>query len=141
MVSLPWKLQLGDNKWKYNNKSRIWNREKLFWSIKKIFKNQILSPKLWYICQIHTIPKYIKNEIERKTISSGRQKKKKTFQAHLNFWLHFNNKTFSTHSFIEETRYQPLFLNSHTKLRFSFDNPYFYCIPPRNILYHNINHK
>ena len=67
--------------------------------------------------------------------------KKNTFQVHLNFWLHFNNKTFSTPSFIEETRYQPLFLNSHTKLRFSFDNQYFYCIPPKNISYHNINHK
>ena len=31
---------------------------------------------------------------------------------------------------VEEIRDQPLFLNPHTKLDFSSDKPYFFCIPP-----------
>ena len=33
----------------------------------------------------------------------------------------------------EKIRDQPIFWNSHTKLDFSSDNPYIYCIPSRNI--------
>ena len=50
-----------------------------------------------------------------------------------NSWLHFTNNNFSTPTSIQEILDQPIFLNSHTKLNFSSDNPYFYCIPPRNI--------
>ena len=34
---------------------------------------------------------------------------------------------------VEEICDQPIFWNSHTKLDFSSDNPYIYCIPLRNI--------
>ena len=51
----------------------------------------------------------------------------------LNAWLHFTNTNFSALTSIEEILDQPIFLNPHTKLGFSSDNPYFYCIPPRNI--------
>ena len=51
----------------------------------------------------------------------------------LNVWLHFTNNTFPTPTSIEEILDQPLFLNPHTKLHFSSDNPFFYCLPPQNI--------
>ena len=51
----------------------------------------------------------------------------------LNAWLHFTDNTFPTPTLIEEILDQPLFLNPHTKLDFNSDNPYFYCILPRNI--------
>ena len=51
----------------------------------------------------------------------------------LNAWLHFTNKNFPTLTSIEEILDQPMFLNPHTKLDFSSDNPHFYCIPSRNI--------
>ena len=35
--------------------------------------------------------------------------------------------------FIKEILDQPIFLNPHTKLDFSFDNFYFYCVSPSNI--------
>ena len=50
-----------------------------------------------------------------------------------NAWLHFINNTFPTPTSIEEILDQPLFLNPHTKSDFNSDNPYFYCIPPKNI--------
>ena len=49
----------------------------------------------------------------------------------LNAWLHFANSDFPTPTSIEEVLDQPTFLKSHTKLHFSSDNSYFYCIPPR----------
>ena len=51
----------------------------------------------------------------------------------LDVWLHFTNNNFHTPTSIEESLDQPIFLNPHTKLDFSYDNPYFYCIPPTNI--------
>ena len=48
-------------------------------------------------------------------------------------WLNFTNNTFPTPTSIEEIFDQPLFLGPHTKLLLNSDNPYFYCIPPRNI--------
>ena len=51
----------------------------------------------------------------------------------LNASLHFTNKNFPTLTSIEEILDQPMFLNPHTKLDFSSDNPHFYCIPSRNI--------
>ena len=43
------------------------------------------------------------------------------------------NNSFLTPTFIEKILDQPIFLNLHNKLDFRSDNPYFYCIPPRNI--------
>ena len=43
------------------------------------------------------------------------------------------NNNYPTPKSIEEVLDQPIFLNSQTKLDFSSDNPYFYCLPPRNI--------
>ena len=51
----------------------------------------------------------------------------------LNAWLYFTSNTFPIPTSIEEILDQPLFLNLHTKQRFSSDNPYFYCLPPQNI--------
>ena len=51
----------------------------------------------------------------------------------LNPWLCFTNNSFPTPTSIEEILDQPIFLNPYTKLDFSSDNTYFYCIPPRNI--------
>ena len=51
----------------------------------------------------------------------------------LNASLHFTNNNFPTSTSIEEVLDQPIFLNLHTKLNFSFDNPCLYCIRPRNI--------
>ena len=53
----------------------------------------------------------------------------------LNAWLHFINSNFPTPRSIEEIFKQPIFLNPHTKLDSRSDNPYFYCILPRNICY------
>ena len=50
----------------------------------------------------------------------------------LDTWLHFTNENFPTLTSIEEILDQRIFLNPHTKLDFSSDNPYFYCIPPSN---------
>ena len=49
-------------------------------------------------------------------------------------WLHFTNNNFPTHTLLKEILDQPVFLNPHTKLDFSSDSPYFYCIPSRNTL-------
>ena len=49
-------------------------------------------------------------------------------------WLHFTNNNFPTHTPLKEILDQPIFLNPHTKLDFSSDSPYFYCIPSRNTL-------
>ena len=186
---------------------------------KKLIINQILLSKLWYIGQIYTIPKYIKEEIEKRICNFLWEGKKirpprhlvqlpiwkgglgivdidtqlnylkikwiqrlfhptnalwkdlmlyrlnlilnynqglalfrqnqilrstrhKNLQNHnnedffielRNAWLHFINNTFPTPTSIEEILDQPLFLNPHTKLDFNSDNPYFYCIPPKNI--------
>ena len=62
-----------------------------------------------------------------------KQNNKDFFIQLLNAWLHFTNNNFRTPTSIEEILDQPMFLNPHTKLDFSSDNPYFYCIPPRNI--------
>ena len=51
----------------------------------------------------------------------------------LNAWLHFTNSKFPTPTSIEEILDQPLFLNPHTKLDFTSDNPFFCRIPPKNI--------
>ena len=46
-------------------KVNIWNRVQLTLRWKKRIVNQILLSKLWYIGQIYTIPKFIKEEIEK----------------------------------------------------------------------------
>ena len=51
----------------------------------------------------------------------------------LNAWLHFTNSNFPTRTSNVESLDQPIFLNLHPKLEFSANNPYFYCIQPRNI--------
>ena len=51
----------------------------------------------------------------------------------LNAWLHFTNSNFPTRTSKKESLDQPIFLNLHPKLEFSADNPYFYCIRPKNI--------
>ena len=51
----------------------------------------------------------------------------------LNARLHLTNNDFPTPTSSEEIFDQPLFLNSHTKLDFNSNNPYFYRIPPNNI--------
>ena len=51
----------------------------------------------------------------------------------LNAWLHFTNSNFPTRTSNVEILDQPIFLNRHPKLEFSSDNPYIYCIQPRNI--------
>ena len=57
---------MGQNKWEFNKKKkRIWNGVRLSLKGKKIFVNQILLSKLWYIDQIYIIPKYIKKEVEK----------------------------------------------------------------------------
>ena len=50
----------------------------------------------------------------------------------LNVWLRFTNNN-STHTSIDEILQQPTFLKPHTILDLSSVNPYFYCIPPKNI--------
>ena len=57
------------------------------------------------------------------------------FTQLLNAWLYFINTNFptATSMSIKEILDQTIFLNPHTKLDFSSDNPYFYSIPPRNI--------
>ena len=61
----------GQKKWNIEvgappRKIKISNWVQLFleWK-KKRTVNKILSPKLWYIGQIYTIPKFIKEEIEK----------------------------------------------------------------------------
>ena len=51
----------------------------------------------------------------------------------INGWLHFTNNNFPTSTYMEEILDQPIFSNPHTKLDFNSENPYFYCILPRNI--------
>ena len=50
-----------------------------------------------------------------------------------NVGLHFTNSNFSNLTSIEEIIDQPTSSNPQIKLDFSTDNPYFYCIPLRNI--------
>ena len=47
--------------------------------------------------------------------------------------LHFTINKFDTSTHVEGTIYQPIFLNLLTELDFNSDNPYFYCILPKNI--------
>ena len=47
--------------------------------------------------------------------------------------LHSTYKNFSFPTAIEENLDKLIFWNPHTKLDFTSDNPYFYCISPRNI--------
>ena len=51
-------------------------RMRLSLRVKKIIVNQILLFKLWYIGQIYTIPKYIKNEMEKRIYDFLRNGKK-----------------------------------------------------------------
>ena len=51
----------------------------------------------------------------------------------LSAWLHFTNNNFHIPTSVGQILDQPIFLDPHTKLDFSSDNPYFYCIPPRNM--------
>ena len=51
----------------------------------------------------------------------------------LNPCLHLSNSQFTIPKHIEEILEQPIFLNPHTKLNFSSNNPYFYSIPTKNI--------
>ena len=57
---------MGQNKWRYSKKIHIWNRVRLSLRGKKIFVNQTLFYKFWYIDQIYTIPKYITKDIEKR---------------------------------------------------------------------------
>ena len=45
----------------------------------------------------------------------------------------FTQNKFSTPTSVKEIFDQPLFLNPHTKIDFTSDNPYFYCISPKNV--------
>ena len=47
--------------------------------------------------------------------------------------LHSTNSNFSFPTSIEEILDKPIFWNPHTKLDFTSDNLYFYCISPRYI--------
>ena len=49
--------------------------------------------------------------------------------------LHFANNNFPAPTCTEQILDQPIFLSPHTKLNFSSDNPYFYCISPINVSY------
>ena len=55
------------------------------------------------------------------------------FTQLLNAFLHFANNNVPTLTSVEEIIDQPISLNPHTKLDFSTDKSYLYCIPPRNI--------
>ena len=48
----------------------------------------------------------------------------------LNASLHFTSNKFTTPTHLEEILEQPIFLNLHAKL----NNPYFYNMPPKNII-------
>ena len=54
-----------------------------------------------------------------------------------NAWLHFTNNEFPTPASIKEILAQPIFLNPPTKLDFSLDNPYIFCIPPKKYFRQN----
>ena len=56
------------------------------------------------------------------------------FLQFLNAWLLFTNNNFPTPTSIEEILDQPLFLNPHTKMDLNSANPYFFSIPPKNII-------
>ena len=52
----------------------------------------------------------------------------------LNAWLmHLTNNKFPSSTHIEEILDQPVFQTPFSKLYFYSNNPYFYCIPPKNI--------
>ena len=51
----------------------------------------------------------------------------------LNAWLFFTKNNFPSARSIEEILDQPLFLNPHTKINHSSDNPYFFSVPPKYI--------
>ena len=51
----------------------------------------------------------------------------------LNPWLHFINNKFTIPTHIEEVLEEPVILNPHMKLNFSSNNPYFDCIPLKNV--------
>ena len=56
-------------------KLHIWNRVRHSLRGKKIIINKLV-PKLWYIVQIYTIPKYITKEIEKRICNFLRNNKK-----------------------------------------------------------------
>ena len=101
---------------------------------KKIIINQILLSKLWYRGQIYTIPKYIKKKLKNKyTISSGTMK---TSSFNYSMLGYIKPPTTFLPMSVEKNLDQPIFLNQHTRLDFSFDvfdNLYLYSIPTRNI--------
>ena len=51
----------------------------------------------------------------------------------LNAWLFFTKNNFPSARSIEEILDQPLFLNPHTKINHSSNNPYFFSVPPKYI--------
>ena len=74
--NFPWKylelvlinlilIILGKNRRRYNKEFHTSRRVRLSLRGKKIIISQVFLPKLWYIGQTYTIPKYIKREIER----------------------------------------------------------------------------
>ena len=57
----------------------------------------------------------------------------KIFIQALNPCLHFTKNKFTIPKHIEEILEQTIFLNPHTKLNFSSNNPYFYSMPTKDI--------
>ena len=55
----------------------------------------------------------------------------KIFIQALNPCLHFTKNKFTIPKHIEEILEQTIFLNPHTKLNFSSNNPYFYSMPTK----------
>ena len=51
----------------------------------------------------------------------------------LNPWLHLTSSKFTISTHAEKVLEQLFILNPHTKLNFSSNNPYFYCILLKNI--------
>ena len=62
-----------------------------------------------------------------------KQNNKDFFIQLINAWQRFINSNFTTPTSIEEMLDKPIFSNQYSKLDFSSDGPYFYCVPPRNI--------
>ena len=50
-----------------------------------------------------------------------------------NAWLQFTNSNFPIPTYIEGILEESIFLKPHVKLGFTYDNPYFYSIAPRDI--------
>ena len=63
-----------------------------------------------------------------------KQSNQDSFTRLLNPCLHFTKSRFTIPMHIEQILKHLIILNPHTKLSFSYNNPYFYSIPPKNIL-------